>query len=185
MLQGRQNIPIEIHAHVLSFLPPSYAEDDTSVKTLVSYLCASSRLRTAARGSLLWKPHYLARYTHCDEEKERKRREEAKGNWYAIRVGVIVRYAAVRTWIRILAGNETVTFEDGHAAFSAFYDISPREISLQIDDLTDRCKRIITEEHWELDPNNSEYDLLGLCLRVRSSSLIRATVFMRMRRNIH
>ncbi|KZT75034.1 hypothetical protein DAEQUDRAFT_18423 [Daedalea quercina L-15889] len=74
-------LPTELYAAVLSFLPPDDDFSDTSVKTLVNCFGASAQLRAAAKQSLIWKPHYCARYTECVEEREAERRTKFKGDY--------------------------------------------------------------------------------------------------------
>lgn len=74
-------LPVELHTHILSFLPATRDRADLSVKTLVSYSRANSYLRAAACQPGLWMRHYRARYTDCIAEREAQRREVAAGNW--------------------------------------------------------------------------------------------------------
>lgn len=74
-------LPVELHTHILSFLPATRDRADLSVKTLVSYSRANSYLRAAACQPGLWMRHYRARYTDCIAEREAQRREVAADNW--------------------------------------------------------------------------------------------------------
>ncbi|KAI0931746.1 hypothetical protein AcW2_000568 [Taiwanofungus camphoratus] len=92
-------LPIEIYIHILGFLPPTEGSADIGVKTLVSCLSTNGQLRAAALTSSLWESHYLARYTTCDEERERQRREETNGDW---RLMYLARRALDSSALRLL-----------------------------------------------------------------------------------
>ena len=68
-------LPLDVLVHILACLPPERKKYDQSTSTLVACLRTTSMVREAATVSALWKPHYQTRYEHCDEERERIRRE--------------------------------------------------------------------------------------------------------------
>ena len=76
-------LPLDVWIIVLSFLSGAVVRSrrDTSVLTLVACLRTSSLLREAASKSLLWKPIYEMRYEHCDEDRERTRKDTCFGDW--------------------------------------------------------------------------------------------------------
>ncbi|KAH9942962.1 hypothetical protein B0H21DRAFT_866326 [Amylocystis lapponica] len=79
-------LPIEVYIHILSLIAPTRDHQDTTLKTLLSCLCANSHLRAAALAPFLWEALYRTRYTQCIEEKEHARREAARGDWHALYV---------------------------------------------------------------------------------------------------
>ncbi|OAX43011.1 YccV-like-domain-containing protein [Rhizopogon vinicolor AM-OR11-026] len=74
-----RQLPFDLYVHILEQLTP-LADSDKSISTLVSCLQASSSFRAAASVSGLWEPHYHARYTICDPEKEQLRKQSTGGN---------------------------------------------------------------------------------------------------------
>ncbi|TCD62405.1 hypothetical protein EIP91_006933 [Steccherinum ochraceum] len=97
----------DVYLEILKHLPAS-RNDDSAVKTLVSCLQANSRVRSAALYGPLWKPHYLARYTHRIEENEKSRLERTRGNWRLMffeRRALDRKALLLADEIRLLAGN--------------------------------------------------------------------------------
>jgi F-box protein 21 len=84
-------LPLDVLIHILACLPPDRSRRDQSTSTLVACLRTTSIVREAATLPALWKSHYQTRYEHCDEQRERTRREQfgsQSPNWrllYAIR----------------------------------------------------------------------------------------------------
>jgi F-box protein 21 len=75
----QDSLHLDIYICILQQLDVSRNTDD-SVKTLVNCSETNSGLRAAAVLSLIWEPHYKARYQYCDADKEAKRSEESNGN---------------------------------------------------------------------------------------------------------
>lgn len=76
-------LPLDVWIIVLSFLSGTVVRSrrDMSALTLVACLRTSTLLREAASKSLLWKPIYEVRYEHCDEDRERTRKDTSFGDW--------------------------------------------------------------------------------------------------------
>jgi len=76
-------LPLDVWIIVLSFLSGKVVRSrrDVSALTLVACLRTSALLREAASRSLLWKPIYEIRYEHCDEDRERTRKDTFFGDW--------------------------------------------------------------------------------------------------------
>jgi F-box protein 21 len=68
-------LPLDVLVHILGYLPPDRSKRDQSVSALVACLRTTSIVREAATVPAVWKSHYQTRYEHCDEERERTRRE--------------------------------------------------------------------------------------------------------------
>ncbi|KAI0756813.1 hypothetical protein C8Q80DRAFT_1264827 [Daedaleopsis nitida] len=78
---SRPELPVELYTHTLSLLPP---EDASTLKTLFSVLWTSTYLRAAASASVLWKPHYTARYTQCSPENDARRRAQHGDDYFKL-----------------------------------------------------------------------------------------------------
>ena len=66
---------------ILSQLPISVDADDSSTRTLSNCCQTNSQLRAAAILSSVWEPHYRARYTVADPEREAVRKGQYGGDW--------------------------------------------------------------------------------------------------------
>lgn len=74
-------LPLDIYVHILAQLPVSAGTDPSSTNTLLNCCLANTQLRDAAVLSSLWEPHYHARYTICDEQREKLRILAHGDNW--------------------------------------------------------------------------------------------------------
>ncbi|KAK0198869.1 hypothetical protein F5146DRAFT_1021313 [Armillaria mellea] len=99
MMVPKPSLPLDVLIHILSQLPPSpKGRCDDPIYAFVGFLEASTLLREAAMVSLLWEPHYRARYTHCDEQAEARRLSVTNGDWRLLYVarrqldGVVLRH---------------------------------------------------------------------------------------------
>ncbi|KAL6310145.1 hypothetical protein BKA93DRAFT_186024 [Sparassis latifolia] len=81
--------------------------------------------------------------------------------------GIIARRHALNLWGRITSGDESVTFEEAISGLSAFFDISPMQISANLDNLADFCRSTLVDAGVELNPESSQYDLRDLIMRIR------------------
>lgn len=74
-------IPLDILINILSFLPPSRSQKDSSGGTLAACLRVNSLFAEAARMPSLWKAHYEVRFEHCDETAESSRFSQSGDDW--------------------------------------------------------------------------------------------------------
>ncbi|KDQ63273.1 hypothetical protein JAAARDRAFT_694627 [Jaapia argillacea MUCL 33604] len=108
-----------------------------------------------------------------DSQEELDDHERSQGItrmfWAKTLLGSIARSNAVQEWGRLLhpqPGAPEVTFEDALTGLSAFFAISPHEISNQLDALSERCRAYLTSRHRSLDSASPEFDLADTCAKI-------------------
>ncbi|KZT02433.1 uncharacterized protein LAESUDRAFT_738725 [Laetiporus sulphureus 93-53] len=90
--------------------------------------------------------------------------------WARAVMGVIARHHTLQLWTRLFCYSEdedAIPFEDALAGLSAFFDKSPRRIPVWLCQLANRCRRVLSDEGFELNSQSPAYDLSGLCVRIR------------------
>ncbi|KAI0375196.1 hypothetical protein BV20DRAFT_933736 [Pilatotrama ljubarskyi] len=102
-----------------------------------------------------------------DTEEEAAPHALPRRFWAKALKGAIARSYAVQLWTSMRVEEEAHTFDDVLLGFSAFMDVSPKEILAQLDDLASRCRQQLIGQGRELDPQNPRYDLRALILSVR------------------
>ncbi|KAI0719980.1 hypothetical protein C8T65DRAFT_706004 [Cerioporus squamosus] len=89
--------------------------------------------------------------------------------WAKATLGALARKEAVETWCRLLEDTEYAGgFEDMLKGLSAFTDVSPSQVTQQLEELTARCRGRLLFEGLELDHTHFGYDLLKLVLAIRN-----------------
>jgi F-box protein 21 len=77
MLNRSPLLPLDILLRVLESIPPT----PESAATLLSASQCSASLWKANASSVIWKSHYIVRYSHCNAAKEQARIANHEGNW--------------------------------------------------------------------------------------------------------
>ncbi|KAI0654228.1 hypothetical protein C8Q70DRAFT_1029509 [Cubamyces menziesii] len=83
--------------------------------------------------------------------------------WASIARGLISRHWAVQMWKRVASGDFFTTMEEMLSGFSAFFGLSPTEISGELDDETDDCRHFLQEKKVVHDQNQLDFDLRKVC----------------------
>ncbi|KAH9857995.1 hypothetical protein C2E23DRAFT_157776 [Lenzites betulinus] len=86
--------------------------------------------------------------------------------WAEVAQGVIARSWAVKMWKAALQGDESVSFEDVMAGFSAFFGWSPMEISMRLDTECEICRRALKANGVLLDPEHPEFSVYDVCTAI-------------------
>jgi F-box protein 21 len=74
-------LPLDIYVHIFNQLPVSVDGDESSTKILSNCCQTNSQVRGAAILPSIWEPHYSARYTHADTQRELARKEKHNSDW--------------------------------------------------------------------------------------------------------
>ncbi|CCM03128.1 uncharacterized protein FIBRA_05249 [Fibroporia radiculosa] len=90
--------------------------------------------------------------------------------WARAMLGVIARRYALGQWVRLYSSaDETVSFEEALAGLSAFFDESPKKVSVWLNGLADQCRKQLVSAGVVLDPESTNYDLRALCVHIRTA----------------
>jgi len=92
--------------------------------------------------------------------------------WAKAIMGVIARHYTLQSWARLYSTPDTeddpISFEEGLAGMSAFFDESPKQIPGWLGQIASQCRHLLTSAGVELDPEDPKYDVQNLCVQIRA-----------------
>lgn len=85
--------------------------------------------------------------------------------WAKAMLGVIARRNAIRTWGRLHQPGHDVTFEEALSGLSAFFCVSPYQISHQLDELASQCRAYLSNGKFPIDTSVHD-DVVSVSVRI-------------------
>ncbi|THH02586.1 hypothetical protein EW026_g306 [Hermanssonia centrifuga] len=91
--------------------------------------------------------------------------------WAQAVLGVISRHSTLKRLAQVFTSPEgkNTSFEEALGALSSFFDVSPKEVTLQLDEIYAQCLETLSAENVPLSPGEPGYDFWFLCTQIRHS----------------